>query len=59
MKPKDIRIDLIFLLLADITKNINNLLALGNLLPENKNIKLLFIDNIILVKNNKYLLTLL
>ena len=37
----------------------NNLLALGNPLPENKNIKLLFIDNIILVKNNKYLLTLL
>ena len=59
MKPKDIRIDLIFLLLADITKNMNNLLALGDPLPENKNIKLLFIDNIILVKNNKYLLTLL
>ena len=59
MKPKDIRIDLIFLLLADITKNMNNLLALGDQLPENKNIKLLFIDNIILVKNNKYLLTLL
>ena len=37
----------------------NNLLALGDQLPENKNIKLLFIDNIILVKNNKYLLTLL
>ena len=37
----------------------NNLLALSDLLPENKNIKLLFIDNIILVKNNKYLLTLL
>ena len=59
MKPKDRRIDLIFLLLADIAKNINNLLALGDPLPENKNIKLLFIDNIILVKNNKYLLTLL
>ena len=52
-KPKEIIIDLLFPLSAYFTKDINNLLALVDLLLDNDNIKLIFTDNILLVKNNK------
>ena len=52
-KPKEIIIKFTISTISRFTKNINNLLALVDLLLDNDNIELIFIDNILLVKNNK------